>query len=67
MNIILMFIVQLKEECDAETVFEIIVHGGVEASIETVGLIQLSRKIKICVIVLFKIHLLWSYLYFLVI
>ncbi|XP_032515588.1 cGMP-dependent 3',5'-cyclic phosphodiesterase-like [Danaus plexippus] len=38
----------LKEECDAETVFEIIVHGGVEASIETVGLIQLSRKIKIC-------------------
>ncbi|CAH0714694.1 unnamed protein product, partial [Brenthis ino] len=41
--------IYLREECDAETIFLIIVHGvGSEASIEAIGSIPLSRKHKIC-------------------
>ncbi|XP_047530580.1 cGMP-dependent 3',5'-cyclic phosphodiesterase-like [Vanessa atalanta] len=41
--------VYLREECDAETVFLVVVHGvGSEASIEVIGSKPLSRKLKIC-------------------
>ncbi|XP_045447651.1 cGMP-dependent 3',5'-cyclic phosphodiesterase-like [Melitaea cinxia] len=39
----------LREECDAETVFIVVVHGvGFEASIEVIGSTPLPRKLKIC-------------------
>ncbi|XP_050347355.1 cGMP-dependent 3',5'-cyclic phosphodiesterase-like [Nymphalis io] len=41
--------IYLREECDAETVFLVVVHGlGSEASIEVIGSKPLSRKLKIC-------------------